>query len=358
NDDEVIKWVSALRRATAYACASPRSPPRSDDAGTPRSPTAVDAPNALLIERFAFQNPACAECGDGAVEWVSMAVGVTLCADCATLHRKLGADFSRLRALRLDKWSPLVLKYLVSAGGNEKANAVWESAPPSGWCKPSAWSALHVKETWVLAKYRWCGFITDERLQDPSRDMASAAREGDVPRLARAFAQRADANWRNVSDRGRSSLHAAAAAGRADAVAFLLLNGAAAHQLDDDDATPLCAEHCAQKTPQRAHGPFDLRGSKTDLRGSWTALDALSAGLGPRRQSRGLEGRRCTRALKPCTAHVVLDAAPQVWRRRPPTPSTSRRSSSSTSTTSSGASTSCGDAIPSGIIEEEGIIIK
>jgi len=240
NDDEVIKWVSALRRATAYACASPRSPPRSDDAGTPRSPTAVDAPNALLIERFAFQNPACAECGDGAVEWVSMAVGVTLCADCATLHRKLGADFSRLRALRLDKWSPLVLKYLVSAGGNEKANAVWESAPPSGWCKPSAWSALHVKETWVLAKYRWCGFITDERLQDPSRDMASAAREGDVPRLARAFAQRADANWRNVSDRGRSSLHAAAAAGRADAVAFLLLNGAAAHQLDDDDATPLC----------------------------------------------------------------------------------------------------------------------
>ena len=74
-----------------------------------------------------------------------MAVGCTLCVDCATIHRKLGAEFSKLRALWLDKWSPLMLKYLARAGGNANANAVWEAETPSGWVKPDRDAPSHVE---------------------------------------------------------------------------------------------------------------------------------------------------------------------------------------------------------------------
>ena len=92
-----------------------------------------------------------------------MAVGCTLCVDCATIHRKLGAEFSKLRALWLDKWSPLMLKYLARAGGNANANAVWEAETPSGWVKPDRDAPSHVEDraghrvvasTWVFSEQR------------------------------------------------------------------------------------------------------------------------------------------------------------------------------------------------------------
>ncbi|CAN0168843.1 unnamed protein product, partial [Discosporangium mesarthrocarpum] len=36
------------------------------------------------------QEQACAECGHDEVEWVSLTIGVTLCATCASIHRALG----------------------------------------------------------------------------------------------------------------------------------------------------------------------------------------------------------------------------------------------------------------------------
>mmetsp|Transcript_7793 Transcript_7793/g.25582 ORF Transcript_7793/g.25582 Transcript_7793/m.25582 type:complete len:83 (-) Transcript_7793:238-486(-) len=55
----------------------------------------------------------------------------------------------------------------------------------------------------------------------------------------RAYTRRASPTWQDAKNRSRSALHVATLAGNVDAVAFLLLNGADAHQLDDDDATPL-----------------------------------------------------------------------------------------------------------------------
>ena len=62
-----------------------------------------------MLKAFIEANATCCECGAPNVEWVATSVGVTLCADCATAHRRLGGDHARLRALHLDPWSPLVL---------------------------------------------------------------------------------------------------------------------------------------------------------------------------------------------------------------------------------------------------------
>ena len=238
NDDELIKWISALRRSTKLAAAPQRSA-----AASPNVP--ADAQNGPLLQLFVADNPVCAECGAPDVEWVSMAVGCALCVDCATIHRKLGAEFSKLRALWLDRWSPLMLKYLHRAGGNARANAVWERETPSGWTKPGPLAPAHVKEQWIVAKYVWNGFLGKPGALDggddaPSRALTRAAARGDVHALKVAFANKGLATWRDPSNKRRTALHVATSAGAADAVAFLLLNGGDVHQLDDDDATALC----------------------------------------------------------------------------------------------------------------------
>ena len=118
NEDERLRWVSALRRAT----------------GAPLNDFAS-------IGAFQAENSVCAECASDEADWVSCSVGVALCADCAAAHRRLGGDFGRLRALSLDAWSPLVLDYLLQSAGNERAREVWEAVgPPTGWSRP-AWKS-------------------------------------------------------------------------------------------------------------------------------------------------------------------------------------------------------------------------
>ena len=212
NEDERLRWVSALRRATG-----------------------AHQTDFLSIGAFQAENPLCAECASDDADWVSTSVGVALCADCAAAHRRLGGEFGRLRALSLDAWSPLVLDYLLLSAGNERARAVWEAVtPPTGWSRPAPDAPAHVKEQWVVAKYAWRGFLAENVFEaDPSVALKQAATSGSLQDVVAARARGGDANWRDegLGDDGRTALHAAAAAGRADVVAFLLLNGAA---LDDE----------------------------------------------------------------------------------------------------------------------------
>ena len=92
-----------------------------------------------------------------------------------------------------------------------------------------------MKEQWVVAKYAWRGFLAENVFEEePSRALKAAAASGSLRDVVAAKARGGDPNWRDEGlddDDGRTALHAAAAAGRADVVAFLLLNGAA---LDDE----------------------------------------------------------------------------------------------------------------------------
>lgn len=166
NDDELIRWISALRRSTKWhdvqALGKSKLAVSPHDAFERLASLAVDRQNARLVAQFAANNPTCAECDALEPEWVATALGIALCADCAAIHRRLGANFSRLRALWLDRWSAAMLKYLARAAGNVAANAVWESHPPPGWTRPGPRDAVHVKEHWIVAKYLYGGFVADD----------------------------------------------------------------------------------------------------------------------------------------------------------------------------------------------------
>ena len=76
NEDELFKWISAIRRCQSKWRLSSR-------AGLGPGAEVADKANASLLERMLEANPLCAECGAGEVEWVSTSLGVTLCPDCA-----------------------------------------------------------------------------------------------------------------------------------------------------------------------------------------------------------------------------------------------------------------------------------
>ena len=59
----------------------------------------VDEANRPALEAFMQANPSCAECASVEIEWVSTSIGCSLCVDCASVHRRLGTDVSRLRSL-------------------------------------------------------------------------------------------------------------------------------------------------------------------------------------------------------------------------------------------------------------------
>lgn len=170
NEDELIKWISALRRSTRWRelggkprTLPDRAPPQRSNNVDDLAKFALDTRNSKLVAQLALANPRCAECGDKDPEWVATAVGVVVCADCAALHRKLGAGFAKLRALWLDKWSPLMLTYLTRSAGNDIANSIWEPSPPGGWLKPKPTDAIHIKEEWIVAKYAWYDTASERR---------------------------------------------------------------------------------------------------------------------------------------------------------------------------------------------------
>ena len=151
NEDELAKWISAIRRCKQYASIGSGSADGAGGADDASVSTCadeasgqctlpvdelVDEANRPALEAFMQANPSCAECASVEIEWVSTSIGCSLCVDCASVHRRLGTDVSRLRSLFFDKFSPLLLRYLIASAGNERANAIWEAAIPNGWHKP------------------------------------------------------------------------------------------------------------------------------------------------------------------------------------------------------------------------------
>ncbi|CAN0297692.1 unnamed protein product, partial [Ectocarpus sp. 13 AM-2016] len=100
-------------------------------------------------------------------EWASVNIGITLCEACATVHRALGSSVSTLRSLKLDPWSVFVLQSLVEDLGNERARRVWEFNVSPGWTKPTPDSGAQHREQWIIAKYRWYGFVGNDTRDPP-----------------------------------------------------------------------------------------------------------------------------------------------------------------------------------------------
>ena len=91
--------------------------------------------------------------------------GVSCCEDCASIHRQLSWAVSKLKNIQLDEFYPWQIKILREAMGNTVVNKIWEPCVPEGWVKPNELSTIEEKSRWIMAKYRWYGFVDEFRVK-------------------------------------------------------------------------------------------------------------------------------------------------------------------------------------------------
>jgi hypothetical protein len=108
-------------------------------------------------------NDTCADCGKKGPDWASVNLGIYVCIDCASIHRRLGATISRIKSIKLDQWTAemtevfpnnaslgnitLVLMLFSQAMlnvGNLKAKKEFEAKVPSIWTRPTPDASLYV----------------------------------------------------------------------------------------------------------------------------------------------------------------------------------------------------------------------
>uniref|UniRef100_A0A6V1Q1G1 Arf-GAP domain-containing protein n=1 Tax=Heterosigma akashiwo TaxID=2829 RepID=A0A6V1Q1G1_HETAK len=182
------------------------------------------------------------------VDWVSVNIGVSLCSDCASVHRNLGVRITQLKSVMLDNWSKIVLQCHIDCLGNAKANNVWEHSVPEGWAKPAPGADAEQRHNWISAKYQWFGFVEEDRSppEAVSRLLCAAAEAGDVERAMWCIAHKADVNWRHPEKNLQTPLHISVIYGHRNCTAYLLLNGADLYIEDQHGHTAI---HMAGRSP-------------------------------------------------------------------------------------------------------------
>ncbi|CAG0918591.1 unnamed protein product [Notodromas monacha] len=86
------------------------------------------------------------------VEWASVNLGVFLCTECASYHRNMRGNVSRVQHVALNRWTDDEVKQL-EQGGNTKSKTGLEAHVPLFYNRPGPDSPSILKEQWIRAKY-------------------------------------------------------------------------------------------------------------------------------------------------------------------------------------------------------------
>lgn len=125
-------------------------------------------------------NDACADCSAPDPRWASINLGITLCIECAGIHRSLGVHLSKVRSLTLDTdiWSPEIVKLMLSLG-NSSVNSAYLACYDNQRPMINADSSREEREAWIKDKYLLKRFMRREgAAMDDS--VSEAADERDV----------------------------------------------------------------------------------------------------------------------------------------------------------------------------------
>lgn len=115
------------------------------------------------------QNKRCADCKcEGQNEWASCNLGAFLCQECASIHRSLGVDISRIKSVKLDNWEDNQVKKMAEVG-NDVVNAKYEEHLPPYYKRPTKHDVEVLLQQFIRAKYERKEFIYPEKQEAYSR---------------------------------------------------------------------------------------------------------------------------------------------------------------------------------------------
>lgn len=163
-------WISAIQAGinAAFHDAEHKSKPRlyiPNNTTTTYSETPEKPQRAYMIILAMPGNDVCADCGAGQPRWASINLGITLCIECAGIHRSLGVHESKVRSLTLDTevWSPEIVQLMLSLGNNSVNSAYLacfrDPNPPI-----DADSSREDRENWIKSKYLLKSFMQSSQV--------------------------------------------------------------------------------------------------------------------------------------------------------------------------------------------------
>ncbi|KAM5539740.1 hypothetical protein V8D89_006553 [Ganoderma adspersum] len=105
-------------------------------------------------------NDVCADCKSRNPRWASYSLGIFICMNCASIHRKMGTHISKVKSLTMDTWSKEQVEVMKSTG-NTKSNAHFNSdetkhPPPTNMIDQERDSDL---EKFIRSKYQYKSFV-------------------------------------------------------------------------------------------------------------------------------------------------------------------------------------------------------
>ncbi|KAI0693678.1 hypothetical protein C8T65DRAFT_720818 [Cerioporus squamosus] len=135
--------------------------------------------NQRILLELATQpgNDICADCKTRNPRWASYNLGIFICVNCASIHRKMGTHISKVKSLTLDTWTKEQVEFMKSMG-NLKSNAHYNPdeirhPPPTNMIDAERDSDL---EKYIRSKYQYKSYVPRSAqvaaLLGPSRSAA------------------------------------------------------------------------------------------------------------------------------------------------------------------------------------------
>ncbi|KAF8452371.1 putative GTPase activating protein for Arf-domain-containing protein, partial [Boletus edulis BED1] len=120
-------------------------------------------------------NDVCADCKARAPRWASYNLGIFICVNCASIHRKIGTHVTKVKSITLDKWNKEQVE-VMKEKGNIKSNTMYNPdearhPPPTNMVDSDRDSEL---EKFIRSKYELKRFM-DRKLSPPSQHLMAAS---------------------------------------------------------------------------------------------------------------------------------------------------------------------------------------
>ncbi|KIY49851.1 ArfGap-domain-containing protein [Fistulina hepatica ATCC 64428] len=123
-------------------------------------------------------NDICADCKSRNPRWASYSLGIFLCVNCASIHRKMGTHISKVKSLTMDSWTKEQVD-VMRENGNVKSNRYYNAdetrhPPPPNLMDGERDSEM---EQYIRSKYQYRRFVDKHAIVasklGPSRSAAS-----------------------------------------------------------------------------------------------------------------------------------------------------------------------------------------